>query len=673
MTGGRSDPEVMNDFMALMVTNLDTAFETAFNQIDQILTLHTVLRNHLERLRIKRNILNSQVEDAMLGNYNSDGYFYATSDHFASTVGVDFNYTTAFVDTQAGVLAIPSVSGKSRVLNPDAVSAMGYTFTGPDGKTYEPRLRGSLYDALDGLNNTAWVMEIWTNDPGPITASIRLNISNALSEARISKIDVTPFGTEPMQLGIDTSYSIAGTGQTVPFSNQIQTSVDKMVFVADQPRMNTNTIRLQATKHTHDYEINDASTNTKVYVFGFRDLLISEQYFDPEARFVSTPFSVPSELGSEAVIDAVSMTAVDHVPAGTSLEYYIAENNPAATQLSHYDWHRVQPLTDSEVLPSQIVRFGGTSPKSVMIRSAPRNGEEIELIQFNTTNPDPTRLNPTPSYFPELDVYRVATFTEEFLTATLALEEGVNTTRIYYTDLDQRGYSDTFNFWREQLDADDYEMTYGEIDTGHGFFYVADVGENGKSCYAETYVYADAESPVLLKECRKSDLNSRTWDVKIFLNGREIANLPVGTDKVTVPWKFKQGKNHIVMAANIPSVTSASYAPYIGSLDLMAGSQLDEYGTVKLDDWYYVDPYKFQYNLTNDAKAFTIYNEEIVSRKQPTNNFRLFYNQAEARAPDAIRVRVDLKRSDAFSYATPLIDQYRVRFAYTKHDVEVNS
>ncbi|MCF1193390.1 hypothetical protein LRR18_17505, partial [Mangrovimonas sp. AS39] len=101
----------------------------------------------------------------------------------------------------------------------------------------------------------------------------------------------------------------------------------------------------------------------------------------------------------------------------------------------------------------------------------------------------------------------------------------------------------------------------------------------------------DKEYPIFLKECRKSDSNSKLWDIRIFLNGREIANMPVGTDKLTVPWKLKEGINHIVVMTNIPEATVANPSPYIGTLNIMVGANLSDFGVVKLNNWTYVDLY----------------------------------------------------------------------------------
>lgn len=655
-----SSAEVLNDLMAILVANIDTLYETCFNHIDQMLMLNSVLRSHLERLRVKRNILTNKIDDYLLGIYSSDGFFFSYSDDFVSTSGIDFDLTTAFVDSAAGVVTIPALSTRSKIMNADAVSLTSVSASDQAGNILIVSEKTQFDDALDGLSNTSWFIEIKTNNAAPIVLDIVLMLSNQISDNLISKIDLHPFGIEAVQCGINATYY--GNDNLIPFSSKVRTSSDKMSFIADQVRSSLRSINLQLKKDKPDYYINDSSERTGVYIFGFKEIMITEQYFDQDARFVSVPIRIPPELGNEGLIDSISLVTDESIPPGTSIKYYVAEDIPAATNISGYNWRQITPLTDTANLLSQIVNFGGSRIITQVLRISPRNENEIKMFPPNTTNVDPSKRNPTPSYFNQVDAYRVARIEENVLINTIKLEEGINSTRIFYTSYDPDALN--FAFWRGIFDAEDFTTTYGSTDTGHGFLYGADVGENEKSVYSETFVYVDEETPVILKRCSKMDLNSRTWDIKVFLNGREIASLPVGVDRLTVPWKFKQGKNHVVVMANIPGNTSSFTAPYLGSFDIMDDAELYDYGIAKLDDWNYVDPFKFEFNITNKSNSFTIYNNEIVTRKQPTDNFRLTFNQPQATYPEAIRLRADLARTESFALLTPVIDSYRLRFSY---------
>lgn len=661
----KSDPELVNDFMAMMIVNLDTLYEACANHVEETMMLNTVLRTHLDRLKIKRNVLESRIDDYLLGIYNSDGYFYSFSDSFSNTAYVDFNFTSAFVDTAASLASLPAISTVSRKVDAASISDPIISITDEAGESLVWLKKTDFENAVDGMTNTAWYVEVRTTTPQTITMDLELTLATLLSSRKISKIDLIPFGVSPVQCGINATFlKDDGIRVSTPFSNYVKKSADKMSFIGDQIDFNVEKINLQLTKSENDYIEDGVSIRTYVYIFGFKEIIIAEQAYDSFATLVTQPFGMPEELADESTIDSVSLVVEDFVPTNTSLTYYVAADNADATSISDFDWQAITPIGTSNS-NTFAVHFNGSTETKKMVRSRTRTGGDLKLIEKNTTSSDLAKRNPTPAFFPGLDVYRICALTDDFLAGTLRLEEGINTTRICYTNLSAAAVVEDFGYWKVVCDDPAlFTMVYGEIDAGHEFFYGADVGEDAKSVYVETYLTTDREYPVFLKECRKSDTNSRVWDMRVFLNGKEIANMPAGVDKITVPWKLKEGLNHIGVMINIPEATEANPLPYIGTFNIMTDDLLTNYGTVKLDNWTYVDTYKFQNNQTNDASTFTIYNKEIVSRKEPTNNFRLTYKTPTTASPEALRLRADFTRANSSSTSTPIFDLYRVRFSY---------
>lgn len=662
----KSDEDIFNNFMAAMIVNMDVLYETCMNHIDQIMMLNTILRTHLDRLKIKRKVLEAKIDDYLLGIYNSDGYFYSFSDSFSNTAFVDFEYTTAFIDTQSTTVSLPAISSFSQTLTPNKLATPAVKATNASNQELAINYKTDFANAIDGMTNTAWYFEVRTDSPEAITVTVDIQLSTSLGDTTITRIDLHPFGVSSVQCGINAAFvTEENITYNAAFSNIVKTSADKMTFIGDQIEDNIDRIILQLTKTEPDYVESNASSRVNVYMFGFKEILMTEQVYDPHAILITTPFGIPDELKEEAVIDSVSLVVDDQIPTNTTLKYYVAADNTSATSISDFDWKEITPLSLEEK-NGNVVNFSGSYNTKKSIRHTSRTSSDIKLIELNSTNSDLAKRNPTPSYIPGIDVYRIATFMDDFLAGTIKLEEGINTTRIFYTDLDDGAISEGFAFWKDKFDdSTSYSTTYGEIDSGHDFFYGADIGEDNKSAYAETFLETDKEYPVFLRECRKSDANSRLWDVRIFLNGREIANMPQGVDKINVPWKLKEGINHIVTMVNIPEASTANPSPYIGTLDIMVGSSLSEFGVVKLDNWTYVDLYKFQNNQVNQPNSFTIYNNEIITRKKPTDNFELTYKKQTSTSPENIRLRVDLDRSSQYAKATPILDSYRIRFAYS--------
>lgn len=664
----RSDEKVMNDLMAKMINNIDVLYETCNEQVSELLVLNTVLKSHLERLRVRRTILESKIDDYLLGLYNSDGYFFSISDQFTDGSLTDFNMTTAFIDVESGALSLPPVSTGSASVRVDRVADPIVQVTNESGVSMTFDVKTPFFNALDGLSNTAWFFEVRSDIPQAITATITLDIATSFGSSKISKIDINPHVVTPVQVGItiQTDNAVYNSNRR-PFSSTIKKSADKMTFIAEQTTDNVSKVIFTMAKNQHDRVEKTSRGQSYIYMFGMKELSLTEQVFDQYAVFVSKPLSLPSDYGSDAAIDAVSLVTDQIVPANSAVKYYVASDVDGATSIGDFSWIEIKPV--GEILgenKERSVSFNGAQQTTKMIRKEKRTATDLQMIASDTTNVDPAKRNPSPALISGVEMYRIATFPETFIPNSIRLEEGINTTRIYYTDLDEDAVSEGFAFWKTKLDdPGSYYTTYGQIDSGNQFFYGGDVGESGKSVYVETYVEIEDDIPVVLKQCLKGDPNSRTWNMRAFLNGREIANMPVGVDSLSVPWKFLKGRNHIALLINIPESTIEYPSPYIGTINLMTDSSPEDFGTVKLDTWSYVDLFKMQSNQVNNANSFTIYNNEIISRKVPTDNFRLSYSRSTNSGPGAIRLRADLSRISSQQNSTPLVNSYRLRFSYT--------
>ncbi len=667
-----SNVEDINDFMAAINVNLATLFQQVDEHLAQNMLLTTALLAQLRTVRTQRKVLEDKVDDLTLSLYNADGYFYSVSDDFYDTAYVDFAYTDAFVDVESDIVSIPANSSKTRLLNLDGLTNPSVQMRSRSNQNKEVAFtqETEFSYAVDGLTNTAWYLKARVVEPSDgVVARIQIPVGTRSSGIKITQFTFIPHGVKPVQCSVQKKLiEDAQTSTIEPFSNYIKTSADKMTFVNETPDNGIDSIILECTKVAPDYyEDNIDGTRSGVYIFGAKEIMLTEHAYDSQATFVSWPLYINSALSNETAIDAVSLTVSDSVPVNTNIKYYIASDNENATLLSDFEWQQITPVNGTNSDGAKIVKLGGATRKQAYIRATSRTTTDLQLIEVNTETRDLDLKNPTDGFFPDFWVYRIANLTEDFLSNTITLEEGINTTRIYHTALSTENITNTFEFWKAKLEVpSSYISTYGEIDTGNEFFYGGDIGENGRSVYVETFLYADQDVPIVLKEIVKSNPNSQLWNVRAFLNGREIANMPLGLNKVVAPLKFNYGKNSIVFAINIPGVSGASLSPYIGSLAF----DIAEYGTIKLSDMTYVDPYKFQDDGYRDAtntspnKWFTIHNNELVTRTKTTNNYRLRYAVESGNAPQAVRLRADLSRFEEDNTITPILDSYRVRFSY---------
>lgn len=668
-----SNVDDVNDFMASIHVNLATLFQQVDEHVSQNMLLTTALLAQLRTIRVQRKTLENKVDDLLLSLYNIDGYFYSVSDHFYDTSLIDFTYTDSFVDVESDIVSIPANSSKTKLLNIDGLTKPSVTMSTRKDSTSQVAFteETSFNDAVDGLTNTAWYMKARVPEPSDgVTARITIPVGTRSSETKVTQLTFIPHGVKPVQCSVRKKLrDDAQTSTVEPFSNFVKTSAEKMTFINEQQDTGITALMLELTKAAPDYmEDNIDGTRSGIYLFGMKEIMISEQAYDAMSTFVTKPLSMTAALVDDALIDAVSLTVEDSIPVNTSIKYYIAPDNPNALELSDFEWQQVSPVDGTSSDSKKVVKLGGATKKQTYIRLTPRTPIDLTLFPINESTQDLNIKNPTDAFFPDFDVYRIAKITEPFISNTISLEEGINTTRIYHTTLSTENINNTFSFWKSKFENPvNYVSTYGEVDIGNEFFYGADIGENARSVYVETFLYADDDLPVVLKEIVKSNPNSQLWDVKAYLNGREIAAMPVGLNKVVAPLKFNRGKNSIVFAVNIPASSGASLSPYIGSVAF----DVREYGTIKLSDMTFVDLYKFgddgyrDSTNTSPNKWFTIYNNEIVTRTKTTNNYRLRYMTESGNAPLAIRLRAELKRFEDDNTTSPILDSYRIRFSYT--------
>lgn len=658
--GSRSNVDKTNAVMATMDVNLDLLYSVCQEQVGEVMSLTSELNSYIARLKAKRKRIETKVDDYLLSLYNSDGYYYSISDTFSDLSLTDLSLTSLYVDAEQGFVQLPTISSMSKRIEASKLDnpEISATTALPGAAQYKTLAPWS--GATDGLTNTVWSIEVETGAPTEVICTIRIPF--VAPGAEVSRIEIDPYGITTAQYFVTMATPSGESQGNVNFGDKIITTQSRFSLV-DTPEVFTEcTITIRKT--LHDYTDVSNGVIKYRYVFGLKDLVFTEQTYDRSGSFVSQPLFVPGELEDQYVIDAVSITATADTPPDTTIKYYLAEDS-GGTALADFNWKRVIPVdtTGSSVGALKVVRFNGTRTfvKNVVANPTPN---DLQLIPINTIDRDVTKRNPSPAIIPGSNVWRLCKFDDESaLYPSMRLEEGVNTVRYYHTGYDAAAVS-SLEWWANRIP--NLTAGYSRIDTGNDFFYGGEIGESNRSVYIETYVdIAEQRSPIHA-EFRKTDTNSKNWAVRVFLNGRDIGYLPVGTDKALIPYTFQQGLNHIAVIATIPPATTARPNPYIGSLDLMSTSDLYDHGLVRLASWNYVDMFDMRYNQDDQPYTFSITNQEIVSRRKPTTNFRVTYASKTDQGPAAIRFRADMERGVDNKNITPSLDQYRLRFSYSE-------
>lgn len=683
----RSNVDVLNVNMANAITNADILYETSLRQVDELIMISKLLQSNLDLLSTRRQKIDALIDDYLLTTYNGVGYFFSISDIFADTSFTDLKLTSAFVDTSIGEVVLPTVASLSKVVSASEIGIPIVQCQSNESNVSFVEISPFNF-STNGLTNTVWEIQVILSTPAEVVATVTVPLGSIDDPVYLSRVDFSPYGITPIQMFTQVGLTDASNNTIYQGIGNIVSGLSPVSFVASNQRVSK--CRFTLTKSQYDYTDVQNNAIRYHYTFGAKSIVFASQVYDNNATFITNTLQLPLELKSSMVIDAVALETTDQIPPDTSLTYYVANdpNISATPSIGDFSWKRIDPLSSQGM--NNIVSFNGAQALELYINSHPGSGD-LELLALDDTNPDITKRNPSPSIISGVNTYILANFADTYLVDSLHLEEGINSTRIYWVPYQAEAVQ-SLDFWTNIIRSTNApvpgisaaNILYGKIDTGNGFFYGGDIGQNGVSLYVETYLQLDGPIAPLLAKIHKADSNAQTWSVRAFLNGFEVGYLPgrnqdtfstsatpVGQftpplDDLTVPWAFQTGLNHIGVLINIPnpSMVSGIANPYIGVLDLLQNVDIFNLGTVKLADWSYVSFFDLQYNQISSPTSFTIYNNQIISRRQPTNNYRLTYNKTTSTGPQGIRLRADLSRSNGNMNVTPKIQNYRLRFSY---------
>lgn len=656
--GRRSDPDSYNEMLDTTAKNMDILYEVLLNHVQDVVELNNALHSSIESLNKRRRKLERRLDDYLLGLRNADGYFYSVSDDFSDLDQLQIPVTSAEIDTDSGSVLIPSNTERKKRVPANTYSRPNINITTEEGVSSFRELADLQGAVDDGSNNTVWAFEVIVSEPQEVIATVDVSLRDDNGDAPfVSSVQLLPYGMSPVQVTVSTANDEESMRN---FGSEIKTDTGKMLFDDSVHRMGTLRLRLRKTEY--DYSDFRNGQNEYHYIFGAERLTLIQQSYERSATLISTPYSIPSDLQEDMVIDAVSLVVDDEQPADTSIKYYVAATDQESIEdLSKLVWHRLRPIGSARQ-ENQLVRFEGTTRRTRSIVEDPDHGE-LQEISLQDTGPVAER-NPSPSIIPGTEIYRLAEFEESFIPSGTSLLEGRNATRIYSTHLEEEAIEGLV-FWKERFDNDGLDLNFGRIDTGDGFFYGGDVGVGGRSVYVETYLNSPTRRETVLAEMQKVDERSRAWEVRVFLNGNQIAHMPMGEHRKQVPWAFMKGPNHIAVLVQIPDEDEVPEA-YTGVLNLMAGQDLFTYGDVYLSKWEYVDLFDMKYNEseTNPPKTFTVHEGEIISRRQLSAHSDLRYTAPTGSQPSSVVFRADLSRARNNPRITPKLSNYRLRFSY---------
>lgn len=644
-----TDVDVLNELMVGNLFNLEVLYEAVFENNQQIMSVVTALNNKLQGLQVRRKQLEAKVDQLLFMNSNTDGYFYSAIDKFSDLSYIDMGLTTAFVDTVNGNVSIPKITNEvsdSLVIKEIFTGSATMSAT-MNGTTVVSNVAVPDFDAtFDGLNDTYWSYSLTSSSPGIASIVLSLPISTSYP---VSKVNVSLLTSTPAAAYLRAIPVIRDNPDYIMFQDSTD---DYSRFSFSIPANNYSSIELTIIKSEPD-RLLSSSTGMYEYSFGIRELSISSAYYDSRATLVSVPISVPSTDNKNLAISAVALEAKHQIPAGTAVQYYIAADNTTASDISSFNWLRVDSSIQGELEKVVALTSSNAISKSIDISDS-----DLIFIPENSTSANANEINPTNLPYSERIVYRICPLDPSENVIQPYILANIGTFRHYGVLLESSKIETelytSLDGWSEKIKTDpvnvyvDYLLNQATA-ISPGIF-SANIG------LLETKLMA-ASAAVASHTVTKS---SPDFNLSIYLNGSLIADLPKGVSNKTIEWNFVAGINNIVIGydKNFSGLVSFS---------LMSNRTLGDYGTMFCDYFTYLDPIQFRNNRILDSNIFTIDSifgrNEILSSKNIANRSILRYYTNNSDLITAVRYRADLTRFDN-PLQSPSIDSIRVKFKH---------
>ena len=426
---------------------------------------------------------------------------------------------------------------------------------------------------------------------------------------------------------------------------------------------NVGSIELYLVKVEADF-IEPSRADKYAYRFGIRDIAISGQYYDKHASFVYSPLSLNTTDNSTLAIDAVSIQVEESNLLSGSINYFVAEDNESADNISDFSWIPISKNGDTISSYGDTVNFSGSTLKSIKVLDKPMSStNEIAKIALSSkpVSKNLNEQNPIVDLYPNQSIYRIAKLDKLDKPLSSYMLEGINIISGYYMNYAGSIYSekDTLSTWSQAIagiavNRQVFKIPSYELKNNSLFF----TGPNLSNISILLDVKIFCPNDIVIKhKFVKNDLSSKDWAVGIYVNDLSYT-VPAGVASQMIEWNFKAGINTIKLAIDITGSSN-------GSISLMEGRSLLDYGLVYRQYYSYVDPLEFKNNKSIYDNVFTIENffgnKEIFSRQNIASNSRIFYYTNNPDAVKKIRFRADISRGKN-PLAAPSLDSFKVKF-----------
>jgi hypothetical protein len=676
------DVNSLNKIMATLLFNVDILYDSFHEDVESLYSIISSYRFRLENLKNKRAEVEKKVDDHLFAIKNTDGFYYSITNAFNDLDQTDIENTTAYVDTEARKAVLPKMSSGifnyvGNILSTTETAEVSVFF---DGERKEVRQGVDFSNVFNGLNNSQWTYTAQdgssgykSNSIGLCTLKISIPISS-LQSSGISVVEGKIVSRKPVDTSIIVNDAVEATN-SLYFSKSGSTDYDTFSFNFE-PK-STSRVDIFFAKTEPDYYITQADqTKRYVYDFSIDELVIAAPYYDSSAIYYSNRMEIVDSKNKNLIVDAVMLDTNDQVPQGCAVNYYIAEDNGTQQDVRTLDWVAISPLSRSVASDENIVRFNGTTRRSINIIN-PTTSSIVSSNQGLIRVPRTTEYtNPIQNYFYQNDsnnlgfnLYRLAKLPEGINPITPYILENVSSQQLRIdfvqgTSLDQSSWQEVLAGIRTEVVV---ATSKSDISSSDLFFSGNNI-PNG-SIRLSTNVFSDNDSSYTKKFLKSAD--AQYWDVNIFLNGRQLARIEPGVLSSSITWNFSRGQNSIVIIINKSTNSTDNASTFQGSISLMEGMSIANTVGIRAYENYlfYVKIEDLRRLYSNTDNVFSIIryenNNEIVYRRteEILSGSVVNYLENIENGITGLRLRADLSRGQT-AYSSPAIISYKLKFRH---------
>lgn len=311
------------------------------------------------------------------------------SDDFSDCSKIDFDDTTARVDTQRRLVTI----------NPLDIEAISKQFTDTLSKksiTFSVLTKSFISSVvaapntkpsyiLDGLD-TYWQNRVYTTKPIIVSAELKIDFETSIYISRILvDLHASNNGSSIQVLPL---YSTNGRKWIECSTDQpSQIISDKGVFLF--PRVECRYIKFLLVKEFWDLRVG----NLYAYEFGVDNLsFFDEELLTEETTQIFTSKALSSLdplLNQARNFSSIELEACELIPEDTDIDYFVAASNDENHALASCQWIEIAPNT----------RTNATRPQEIFLGDLVATTLSGVGISYDPFNPLPQLINPSSSFY----------------------------------------------------------------------------------------------------------------------------------------------------------------------------------------------------------------------------------------------------------------------------------